>query len=416
MRFSADWLDEGVSAAEELRATACLLEIEVGGRIASRFVDNRTDRAHNRIAMPAYPPAEGLARVWWSLIAGRSKTIRLRQFREGYVLPDVQFTPDGCFMNIGVSTFEYDNPPVVFPIGVGEKCTIGAFERDASMFIEAVIERLGEKGAEKTWLAERWNSIAESREDADELAFCEAAGALGIDPYLCTEEEADRIEASANSFVGESLAEFLAGCEYDYIPDALGWIKEVEAQLGDQAILPDLRNVAEAVHQRVDDAIAHEHPWKVGYHAAGACRQQINLPVQRALQTPAEIAGLFGNKHFETAASWTQGLRAEVNYTGDEARIVVGGPGHPRSLNFATMRAVGDYLVYQQPGRSPINDTYSYRQAVGRAFAAEILAPVEVIFPMQDEGMSIEDIAAERHVSEWAIMHHLQNHGRELAA
>lgn len=416
MRFSADWLDEGVSVAEELRATACLLEIEVSGRIVSRFVDNRTDRAHNRIAMPAYPPAEGLARVWWSLIAGRSGTISLRHFREGYALPDVRFSPDGRFVNIGVEPFEYDNPPVVFPIGAGERSTIGAFERDAGRFIDAVLERLREEGIDGTWLAERWNAIAESREDADELAFCEAAGALGIDPYLCTEEEADRIEASANSFMGEALPEFLAGCDYDHIPNALDWITEAEVQLGDRAILPNLPGVAQAVRGRVNDVIANEHPWEVGYRAAEDCRRQIGLPVATALQTPSEIADLFDNQHFETAASRARGLRAEVNNSGDEARIVVGGPGRPTSLNFATMRAVGDYLVYQQPGRSPINDTYSYRQAVGRAFAAEMLAPAEVILQMRDNGMSIEDIAAERHVSEWAVTHHLENHDRMQAA
>ena len=76
------------------------------------------------------------------------------------------------------------------------------------------------------------------------------------------------------------------------------------------------------------------------------------------------------------------------------------------------MRAIGDYLVYRSGGRAPINDTYSYRQAVGRAFAAEMLAPAEVITQMQDAGMGVEEIAAERNVSEMAVMHHLENHSK----
>ena len=72
------------------------------------------------------------------------------------------------------------------------------------------------------------------------------------------------------------------------------------------------------------------------------------------------------------------------------------------------MRAIGDYLVYSSDGRAPVNDTHSYRQAVGRAFAAEMLAPAEIIAEMQDRGIGIEEIAAERNVSEMTIMHHLE--------
>ena len=59
MRFSAEWQDPGVSASAELRATFCLLDIEVDGKRVSRFFDERYSRAHDRIAMPAYPPAHG---------------------------------------------------------------------------------------------------------------------------------------------------------------------------------------------------------------------------------------------------------------------------------------------------------------------------------------------------------------------
>jgi len=70
MRFSADWQDPGVSASAELKATFCLLAIDLDGKRISRFFDERYGRAHDRIAMPAYPVAQGFARAWWSLLAG----------------------------------------------------------------------------------------------------------------------------------------------------------------------------------------------------------------------------------------------------------------------------------------------------------------------------------------------------------
>ena len=410
MKFLAEWLDDGVSASEELRATDCFLEILIGDRRVSRFVDNRTDRAHNRVVMPAYPPAE-LARNWWSLVAGRTQTIDLRSFRDGFALPDVRIKPDGRFMNISADPFEYKNPPVSFTVQAKERITIGEFERDASAFIETTLERLSEEAVLDSWLRERWENICESQENSEELAFCEAAGALGIDPYTCTDEEAELVEMSSGTLADDALPEFLAGCKLDGIRDALIWMDESEASLGDRVALPNLTDIAPGVRQHLISGMAEERAWEVGYRAAKACRGQIDLSTGHSFQNPSEIASLFGAQNFEVYGSRVNGLRAEVNGATDYPRIVVAGPGHPGSLNFATMRAIGDYLVYRSDGRAPVNDTHSYRQAVGRAFAAEMLAPAEIIAEMQDNGMGIEEIASERNVSEIMVMRHLENHG-----
>ena len=412
MRFSPEWLEDGVSASAELRATDCFLDVFVGERRVSRFVDNRTDRAHGRVVMPAYPPAEGIARHWWSLVAGRTRTFRLRSVRDGFALPDVRLEPDGRFIDVCAEPFEYDNPPVSFTGRSRERIAIGVFERDMGAFIDATLERLSEEGVADSWLRERWNAIGESQENADELAFCEAAGALGLDPYLCTDEEATLVEMASGPFAGDALPEFLAGCALDGIRTALHWVDEAEAALGARAALPDLPDIAPAVRQRLAANAVEERAWEVGYQAAAACRERIDLPMTHALPEPSEIAGLFGARRFEICPNRVPGLRAEVNGAEAHPRVVVAGPSaYPASANFATMRAIGDYLVFGSPGRAPVNDTYSYRQAVGRAFAAEMLAPAEIIVEMRDGGMRVEEIAAERNVSEMTVMHHLENHG-----
>ena len=413
VRFSAEWLEDGINESAELRATDCFLEIFVGERRVSRFVDNRTDRAHDRIVMPAYPPAEGIVRNWWSLIAGRTQTFRLRSVRDGFAIPDIQMEPDGRFMNITVEPFEYSNPRVNFTARCRDRIPISAFERDMSAFIEAVLERLSEEKVEDSWLQGRWDAIVECQENPDELAFCEAAGALGVDPYLCTDEEASLVEMSAKPFADDALPEFLAGCAVDGIRKALEWVDESEAALGDRAALPDLPDIALAVRARLEADVSEERPWELGYLAAAVCRERIDLLATHSLRQPSEIASLFGAHHFETCPQRVNGLRAEVNGLGEYPRVVVADLGHPSSSNFATMRAIGDYLVYRSPGRAPINNTYSYRQAVGRAFAVEMLAPAVVITQMRDAGMGVEEIAAERNVSETAVIRHLANHSKD---
>ncbi len=415
MRFSAEWLDGGASVSAELRATDCFLEIRVGKRQVSRFVDNRTDRAHNRIVMPAYPTAEELARNWWSLVAGRTQEFCLRRFRDGFVLPDVRIRPDGRFMNISVEPFEYRNPPVSFTVRSRERIAIGEFERDAGAFIEATLDRLSEEAVPDTWLQERWDSICESQEDVEEMAFCVAAGALGVDPYTCPDDEAELVEVSSGSLAEDALPEFLAGCKPDRILKALSWMEESEVSLGSRAALPELPEVATDIRHDLLPGLAEERAWKVGYEAAAACRKRLSLSAIGPFQDPPEIARMFGACRFEVCDSRVNGLRAEVNGDTDYPRVVVAGPGHSSSLNFATMRAIGDYLVYGSRGRAPVNDTHSYRQAVGRAFAAEMLVPADVIAEMQDQGMGIDEIAAERNVSEMTVMHHLENHLRPEA-
>ena len=411
MRFSAEWLEDGLSASPELQATDCFLEILVGERRVSRFVDNRTDRAHDRVVMPAYPPSEGIVRNWWSLVAGRTQTFCLRSFRDGFALPDIRLKPDGCYVNIWVEPFEYRNPPVNFMARSRECVPVDALERDLSAFIESVLERLSEKEIPVNWLQERWNSICESQENADELAFCEAAGALGIDPYSCTDEEATLVELSSEPFADDALLEFLAGCPLNGIREAINWVNQSESALGDRAVVPDLPDIAPAVRQCLTANATEERAWEVGYRAAAACRKLKNLSPMQSFGQPSEIANFFGSRSFELSASRVSGLRAEVNGAGAQPRVVVSGLGHLGSINFATMRAIGDYLVYGSDGRAPINDTHSYRQAVGRAFAAEMLAPAEVIVDMQDAGKSIEEVAAARNVSEMTVIHHLENHG-----
>ena len=409
MRISAEWQDPGVSASAELRATFCLLDIEVDGKRVSRFFDERYSRAHDRVAMPAYPPAQGLARSWWSLMAGRSGKILLRRFRDGFVLPDVRFEPDGRYIDITAEPFEYQNPPVTFLRRSKERVRIDEFERDMAAFIESVVQKLSDNKVRNTWLDERWSCIQKSLENDEERLFCEAAGALGIDPYTCDEAAAHSIETSGDFFESDALQEFLASQRPEQATEALEWLTTAEKQVGDKAALPGIAAFKKCIQQSEAVPVLPVHPWELGYAVAAGCRKELGLKAERVFGDAAEIAALFGGQRFEAAAGRVPGLRAEVCNGDQGPKFIVAGLPAPQSRNFAMMRAIGDFLAFEQDGRAPITDTYSYRQAVGRAFAIEMLAPTETILQMERDGMSVDEIAAARNVSEDAVAHHLEN-------
>jgi hypothetical protein len=407
MRFSIEWQDPGVSASAELKATFCLLAIDIDGKRVSRLFDERYSRVHDRIAMPAYPVAQGFARAWWLLLAGRSGTVRLRRFRDGFAVPDIRFEPDGHYVEITAEPFEYSNPPVTFTRGAEERVAIDDLERDMGDFVEAVVEKLPDYRVRNSWLQDRWSLIQASLEDGQERVFCEAAGALGIDPYLCEEGQAHAIEAAAQYFSDEALLEFLASQRGQQSNVALKWLEAAEAELDGKAFLPAVADIAGKLRLAAA-SLRSPQPWQLGYRLAEECRALMSLRPERVFADVAEIGTLFGGTGFAAASGRVQGLRAEV-VVNSAPKIIVADLPAPQSRTFAMMRAIGDFIAFQQEGRSPITDTYSYRQGVGRAFAVEMLAPAEIILQMERDGLAPDEIAAARNVSEVAITRHLEN-------
>jgi hypothetical protein len=72
-------------------------------------------------------------------------------------------------------------------------------------------------------------------------------------------------------------------------------------------------------------------------------------------------------------------------------------------------RAVGDYLVFGSH-EAPIANIYSDRQALGRAFAAELMAPAEgVVHMIDNEQLPVAAVANHYGVVTDVIIHQYEN-------
>ena len=414
MRFSTEWIEQGPNASAEERATLCRLRLYVSEENACRFFDPSSHSACDHVTVPAVHLAEGLATDWWSIFGGRDREHPIRNYRTGFALPDVTLGFDGSTLEVRGEQFASENPDVRFWQVGSEGLPRDLAESTLAKFIEVVAQRLATVGVPNSEVALRWSRVSRSLDNPDERAFCEAAGALGTDPYGISEGDALFIEQAADLFSGEALLEFLAGVGDTARGELLSWVRGVEAGPRERACLPELDGIV----GRVAEATAcrpAEHGWATGYRAARVFRNAMGIPQTETFDSLSEIAGRLGSESFACVPG-VPGISALV-CRGDDIRIHVRQRGpwewarHAESFAFA--RAVGDVVCFRDAQRSVVNSLHrAERQAAGRAFAAEFLVPVECVLDMVDSGLDEEEIAGSFNVSPQVIAWQIENRER----
>jgi hypothetical protein len=412
LKFSVEWLEDAPNRAPEERAIAAEFQIWLGDSNATLHFTGEQPGAS--VHIPVYTLAEGLALDWWRLFGSREEEISLKRYRSGYAVPDVRMRFDGAAFEVHAEQTSYRNPNVRFWAGQSETLSRGEAEATLNQFIEKVLERLQGRGVEETTAALRWARVRASLADPEECAFCEAAAALGKDPYAIADAAAATIEQSAGIFEDEALTEFLAGARGKDEARLLAWIDGARHMPGYIARLGDLRGLALQAALAAP-AIEGETGWARGYRRARACRAALGLENTDRVRTYKQLAKRLGNANFR-AKDPVDGIR--VLREDDNRGVMLhlrsrnSGPAQGEEL-FSLARGVGDVACFPEPDIAPVNDLFhAYRQRCGRAFAAELLAPVREVRAMWEDGRDRLTLADEFGVSELVIEHQLENEVR----
>lgn len=412
MRFSADWIENAQNVAPEERATVASFRLWLAEQNVT--MNLRDSASTDHIVISLYSLAEGLAHDWWSLFGSREREISLIKHRSGFAMPDIRFRFDGIAFEAMAFQKVYQNPSLRFWAGPTEVLTREDAESSLSGFIELVLKQLESRGQEDTSAALRWARVQASRSDPQESVFCESAGALGLDPYAIRESDSALIEEAASLFQKESLAEFLSGAKSYRADSLLKWVRTAERRPKYKSCVSDLMPIVRKA-VRLAPERQEERSWALGYRRARSLREALNLRQKDRIRSDKAFAKKLGAAANFESAGRVDGIRALRSHTtGDNVSIHMRDHGSSPQARVAQLfsfaRAVGDVACFPSPTRSPVNELHSaYRQAAGRAFAAEFLAPIDEVMSMQADGHDSMTIADEFSVSTTVIERQIEN-------
>lgn len=260
-------------------------------------------------------------------------------------------------------------------------------------------------------LISKLSRLDDSYAEPAELVFCRTAGALGMSPYDLSDDRAERVRRLIASMPDEDARlDFASVVLIHEIDEASARISEGISTCKDYNTLSGLSEFTLDLRTRISGLAASSiRPWQKGTTAAKVLRAHLALGSDVSIGGVSKLAGLCGASDFRPYSLASTALRAFQEKISDSPTVLVQEGGTPQSTAFVLARAIGDYLVFQSK-KSCVANTYTDRQAVGRAFAAEFMAPAEGVIAMIDEDeQSITQVAEHYQVPLDVIEHQYYN-------
>ncbi len=398
----------GLSVSAESDDASPLSSDRIDGRIAVRlrFHDGQ-ELAGTRDA-DIVEAALQLADRWWRILYRRDAPFALGDYRQvGDPKPFV------CLARSAGRRIELlaRRPGIEggSRLGIGGTFAVEAFaDHLLDHVLRPVVRMLRARLRYDRPLQSSLDRIEESRSFPEEFRFCRTAGALGLSPTDLPDEVATSIHRLIEQMEDEEARlDFASAVLADSLDDGWGWVKhemEVNGERNRLHGLPALRDRC-AMPSGLDAM-----PWQVGITLAKNMRQAICLAVDRSVggvDGLAQATGVDGSLSF--GAKPPGSLLAFRSTLGGEPSVLTSDQGSITS-SFVLARAVGDYIGFKKSPSACVSTLYVDRQAVGRAFAAELLAPSQAVVAMiNEEDISRHAIAAHFGVSEAVVDHQYRN-------
>ena len=408
----------GMPGTVEDEATLAEIGVAVERVTLTRTVDDRTGQARSGGRLSAHRLAEWLMWHWWRLRwepshqnARLDRRIGWRQAHElasiggGWLWPNVTITCDGVRVVLDARPSpEVWTEPLRYVTSRRVVVPAEAFEAGVDDFLQRVLSRLDEWSLPETDLGVAWRELAAERADPELVRHRRIEAYLG-----CDVDDADPQQVEQVIVDGRTLGE---GAMFEVAADRFLTATEfldAARRVGFDAD-PDARVTAPV---NVGNGGGERAAWEVGVEAASALRRRERLGDGAISdQRLADLCAV------DTRAFRAANTRVDMAFALDDRRAgcrIVLRSRWRTGRRFEAARLLADSLLVGTDDRlRPATGAATYRQKTQRAFAAELLCPVETLLDVLADDFS-EDArttAAEQFgVSPLAVTAVLANNG-----
>lgn len=224
--------------------------------------------------------------------------------------------------------------------------------------------------------------VEDSRDQPAERAFCRTAGALGLTAYDLEDTRVAQIRSLLKLISDEDARlDFGSAVLADSLAEGQLWTSEQLKRFRQRNAMSALAGLRARCGS---DANAAMRPYRKGYDLARRARMALKLAEDQPVGGVEGLSKLFGADDIIGLSPKAPGaLRAFQGFDDGRPTIIVEDEG-PQSSAFILARGVGDFLAFGSR-TACVADLYTDRQAVGRAFAAEFMAPIGAVVRMVEE-------------------------------
>lgn len=344
---------------------------------------------------------------WWRLLYRRDAPFRLWNFGLDE-RPGLKFTLTAKTSGIRIELLARGSDGQLLDLDRrAMSFTVDALER---LLLDELLRPL----AKQHWLEGRsarplhalLQRIEDSRSQAAERAFCRTAGALGMSPYDLEEERAAQLR-NLIEFIPEEDArlEFGSAVLSEELGSGQLWTSEQLQQFRQRNSLPELA----ALRANCATETKPTRPYSRGYSLARSAREFLKLRDDASIGGVEGLSKLLGAADGIGLSPEAPGsLRGFLSVEEDMPAVIIQNEG-PLTSAFVLARGIGDYLAFGNRA-SCVADLYTDRQAIGRAFAAEFMAPrYSVTRLIEEEDRSVAQVADHFGVSPTVVHRQYEN-------
>ncbi|MDE2912545.1 MAG: hypothetical protein OXL68_06440 [Paracoccaceae bacterium] len=414
-----NWVDPGPSPDAVMRRTMARFSIEVDGRMLTVVQDRKSGRYRKQIVVPLFAVANWLVDNWWYLWhepadtheqkPGFEERHNLAYAGQGFLLPKLTIAPSSERIHLVARRWEPDHALISFVEEVDTYVEVEELRQEFQRLIDFVLRRLKslDDNEEAVQLSEAWAAINDL--DPEEQDFSRAAAMCGIDPFNVEDGISEAIVAFWERIEPSIREEALAAADARSLPQLGDWLVHA---------VEDLASVGNENHwNEIRDhvpASRTQEPWKQGYELAQSVRDMLGLgqdPFQFMFEGPFAVF----HQERNSPSRRIEGIVAATT-----PACVMASRGHSSGTRFLMARALGEFVSRKEPRLGIVGSLHNDRQALTRAFAAEFLAPAEVLYRQWSASKVPEDevdkLSQEFDVSTRVIWHQIDNYKREMSA